>query len=108
MSDWRRVCALEDVGEREVKGFEAHGTEIAVARSAGGYHAFPLHCPHLEESLSEGKCDGVTLTCVYHYWQWDLATGASTGEAALDLLSYPVKTEAGDLFVDLETVLDYV
>ena len=107
MSEWKRVCAVGDIADSELKEFDIDGTKIVVTRSADAFHVYPLRCPHMDEPLSTGMCDGATITCSFHLWQWDLKTGTSTGEAEIDLLIYPNKQEGGDLFVDLTEELTY-
>ena len=107
MSDWKRVCAVGDLADNELKEFDLDGTKIVVTRSGGDVFAYPLRCPHMDEPLSTGMCDWATLTCSFHLWQWDLRSGESTGEAEVYLLIYPTKQEDGALFVDLSQELNY-
>lgn len=55
---------------------EAGGTEIAVFVVDGEAHALANACPHEGNPLLEGEILGDTLTCAYHGWRFDLATGA--------------------------------
>ena len=55
---------------------EVGGTEIAVFVVDGEAHAFANACPHEGNPLREGDILGDTLTCAYHGWKFDLATGA--------------------------------
>ena len=107
MSDWKRVCAVGDLAENELKEFEIDGTKIVAARTGSEIYVYPLRCPHMDEPLSTGMCDGATVTCSFHLWQWDMRTGESSGEAEVDLLLYPSKEEDGSLLVDMATKLDY-
>jgi 3-phenylpropionate/trans-cinnamate dioxygenase ferredoxin component len=54
---------------------DAGGTEIAVFLVDGRPHAFANECPHEGNPLSEGEILGDTLTCAFHGWRFDLATG---------------------------------
>ena len=62
---------------------------------------------HQEEPLSNGFCDGDTITCSMHLWQWNMKSGESTGEAEVDLIKYPVKVDDGELYADFSTTLSY-
>ncbi len=104
---WKKVCAAGDIAENAVAEYDLDGAKIAVVRSGEDVFAYPLRCPHMEEPLSNGFCDGATVTCSFHLWQWDMRTGESTGEAEIDLLKYPVKVEDGDLYVDMTNILSY-
>jgi toluene monooxygenase system ferredoxin subunit len=107
MSDWKRVCAVGDLVENELKEFDIGGTKIVAARSGSDIYVYPLRCPHMDEPLSTGMCDGATVTCSFHLWQWDMRTGESSGDAEVDLLLYPTKEEDGALLVDMAAALNY-
>jgi toluene monooxygenase system ferredoxin subunit len=107
MSVWKEVCAVGDLEDNAVTEHEVGGVKVAVTRAGEEYFVYPLFCPHMDEPLSNGFCDGATVTCSFHMWQWDMRTGETTGEAEVDLLRYPVKVEAGVLHADFETVLAY-
>lgn len=104
---WTRVCAVDAIGEAELKEIEVAGTKLLLTRAGGEFFAYPLRCPHMDEPLSNGMCDGTTLTCSFHLWQWDLRSGKSTGEAEIDLLRYPVRIADGGVEIDLGKILDY-
>ena len=48
MSDWKRVCAVGDLADNELKEFDLDGTKIVVTRSGGDVFAYPLRCPHMD------------------------------------------------------------
>ena len=75
---WKKVCAVGDVAENAVAEYDLDGTKIAVVRAGEDVFAYPLRCPHMEEPLSSGFCDGATVTCSFHLWEWDMRTGEST------------------------------
>ena len=104
---WTRVCSTDDIADAGLKDVEIAGTRILVTRSGDEFFAYPLRCPHLDEPLSTGMCDGETLTCSFHLWQWNLRTGKSTGEAEIDLLKYPVRVIGKDVEIDFSRVLEY-
>lgn len=107
MSDWKRVCSLDEVAEGELKEFDVAGIKVVAVRSGDDFFVYPLRCPHMDEPLSTGMCDGATVTCSFHLWQWNMKTGESTGEAEIDLLLYPTKKEDGALFADMAKELTY-
>jgi len=77
MSDWLRVCLLEDIpllGARVVR--VAGDKDIAVFRTAGD-EVFALNdrCPHKGGPLSQGLVAGRRVTCPLHGWQIGLLTG---------------------------------
>jgi 3-phenylpropionate/trans-cinnamate dioxygenase ferredoxin subunit len=55
-----------------------------------------MACP-----LFIGELNGFTLTCRCHDWRYDIRTGRFIDAPELGLTVYPVKSEAGKLFVSL-------
>jgi 3-phenylpropionate/trans-cinnamate dioxygenase ferredoxin subunit len=58
-----------------VVAVEAGGTLVALARSAGGWHAVEAWCTHAECPLSDGWVEGSAIRCPCHGSLFDLATG---------------------------------
>jgi len=71
---FRVPVSVLDPAERAV--VEVGGREVVLFRVDGRVHAFDNACPHEGNPLSEGEIAGETLTCVYHLWRFDLASGA--------------------------------
>ena len=93
MPDWLAipVAALEPHGRTLV---EHDGHEIAVFRVDGNVYAVANSCPHEGNPLIEGVVLGGNLTCAYHAWTFDLATGSClVGDEAAR--SYPVEVSDG-------------
>jgi len=104
----KRLCAVSDIAENGLKRLDIDGVPVLVARLGGDFFAYPPHCPHMAEPLEiSGVCDGVTLTCTKHLWQWDMRTGAETGLAERPLLLYPVTREGEDVWIDIAEELTY-
>jgi nitrite reductase/ring-hydroxylating ferredoxin subunit len=107
MSAWKKLCASGDIGENALVELDIDGVAVVVTRTGDECFVYPLRCPHMEEPLSTGFCDGATVTCSFHLWQRDMRTGESTGNAEVDLLKYPVKVEGGVLYADFAEILTY-
>jgi nitrite reductase (NADH) small subunit len=81
---------------------EIAGRRIALVRRAGGVHALDDACPHAGGPLSEGTVAAGALTCPYHAWVWDLATGDCRAPARdARVTVYPAGIEAGEVWIDL-------
>ena len=101
-----------DLEALECKGraiLRHEGRQIALFATPEGVRACNNRCPHEGYPLSEGTLaegalgegvSGCVLTCNWHNWKFDLATGANLdrGEA---LRVYPVKLEDGAVWLDL-------
>ena len=99
---WRRVCAPGDVPANGMKEFPVDGISVLIVNTGGAFVAFQALCPHEAVPLEQGMHDGCVLTCLEHMWQFDIKTGAPLGDALEGLKGYPLKEEAGALYVALE------
>lgn len=106
---WKKICSLSELGERQIAEFHVDGIRVAVVRGDDHIVVIPPLCPHLAESLRQGFCDGRTLTCYKHLWQWDLETGNPLAQARKPLKRYLSKVQGDDIvaFVDHEIVYEY-
>ena len=83
------LAALEPDGRTLV---EHDGHEIAVFRVEERVYAVANACPHEGNPLIEGDVLGGNLTCAYHAWTFDLATGSClVGDEAAR--TYPVEVQ---------------
>jgi nitrite reductase (NADH) small subunit len=99
---WLRVCRLADIprlGARVVK--TAQGS-IAVFRNDAD-EVFALHdrCPHKGGPLSQGIVFGRRVACPLHNWSIGLDDGKAAAPEEGCAASYPVKVEAGDVYLRL-------
>jgi nitrite reductase/ring-hydroxylating ferredoxin subunit len=92
------LAALEDDGRAVV---QIDGREIAVFRVGEAVYAVDNACPHEGNPLIQGDIAGDTLTCAYHLWRFDLATGAclSGDEPAR---CYATQVEGDEIRIELE------
>ena len=103
--NWIRAIDVEAL-ERKGRAILRHdGRQIALFATPEGVRACNNRCPHEGYPLSEGTLGqggdaSCVLTCNWHNWKFDLATGANLdrGEA---LRVYPVKLEDGAVWLDL-------
>ena len=120
---WKDVCGEGAIDENDLEEFAVDGVTVLLARVGQDYFAYPPLCPHQEEPLRKGLCDGELITCFKHIWQWDLRTGAWC-RGMLDALEHPelrelawqqlprivdhiVLTDAGTHFQRLRAFFDY-
>lgn len=71
------------------------GKPLAVANVDGQFYVVDATCPHAGGPLGDGSLDGCVLTCPWHGWSYDLATGRSLVDASVTLTSYPVEVVNG-------------
>ena len=105
---WQRLCSAGELAANQLRKVELAGVSILVASIDGAVVAFPPFCPHMAEPLEiYGVCDGASLTCTKHVWQWDLRSGEPQGLAERPLLLYPVRREGDEIWIDFERELTY-
>ena len=97
---WRWVAAAESLqpGSRLVVRVDRR--QVLLLSTERGLYACNNRCPHEGYPLREGTLsDDCVLTCNWHNWKFNLATGATLvgGDA---LRRYPVKVEAGQVWID--------
>ena len=104
-SSWHSAVALDRLTAAGRVVVRAGGKQLAVFLHEGRVHACNNRCPHegypLVEGTVESTADGAcVLTCQWHNWKFDLATGANRyGGDTLRI--YPVKVEGGAVWVDV-------
>ena len=76
-----------ELKEKGRKLLKKDGKQILLVFSEGRVYAIANRCPHEGYPLSEGTLDSeCRLTCNWHNWKFDLASGANlTGGDALPL-----------------------
>ena len=98
---WRPACRRDDVPANGMKQVSVDGTDVLLINTGEAVFACQAMCPHEQVPLEQGVHDGAALTCLEHLWQFDIATGAPMGDAECGLKMYPVKDEAGTLYVEV-------
>ena len=96
---WHRVplAALAESGRALV---EIEGRRIALFRVDSDVHAVANACPHAGNPLVLGDVTGTTLTCAFHGWRFDLATGAClAGDEAVR--RYATEVRGDEVWVDI-------
>lgn len=101
--DWIEVCDAEDIDAEDVIRFDYEERTFAVYRTAdGAYYASDGYCTHERFHLANGLVMGHMIECSKHNGRFDIPTGkAKRAPACVDLQTYPVKVEAGRLFIKI-------
>jgi nitrite reductase (NADH) small subunit len=101
---WTRVCRVEDIpvlGARVVK--RAHGDVAVFRNSEDEVFALADKCPHKGGPLSQGIVYGRKVACPLHNWNIQLEDGCAVAPDTGCAKRYPVKVEAGDVFLQVCT-----
>ncbi len=105
MNSWAHILDVIDIpmlGARVVR----HGNiDIAVFRTATDeVFALEDRCPHKGGPLSQGIVHGKKVTCPMHGWNIELASGCAVAPDEGCAREYPIKIEAGQIWLDMAAV----
>lgn len=101
MTAWHLATTL-DRWRREAIAVEVAGREIALFRIGDAMYATDAICTHAYACLADGYLDGDVIECPLHGGRFHVPTGKALGDPVeVDLKTYPVRVEGGDVFVDL-------
>jgi len=69
MSDWIKICALEDIRPLGSRVLDLPQGKIALFRTSDNeVFALKDSCPHKQGRLSQGIIHGKSVTCPLHNW----------------------------------------
>jgi len=102
MSNWMKVCALEEIPKLGARVVQHDGIDIAVFRNAEDeVFAVEDRCPHKGGPLSQGIVHGRKVTCPLHGWNIELESGCAVAPDEGCAREFPIKIEAGRVWLDL-------
>ena len=99
MAKFEVVAKVEDLLPGTVSTVYAGDEAIALARVDDEFYATQHACLHLEGPLGEGRLADHVLTCPWHGWQYDVRTGENEFDRAIQLKTYEVRVEDGQVKV---------
>ena len=102
MSDFVTVAKVSDIHEGEGKVITVNGKEIALFNAEGDFYAIENTCKHKGGPLGEGMLDGNVVTCPWHNWKYNVATGISPVNPQVKVGTYEVKVENNEVKVKVE------
>jgi len=101
MAQWVRIAAVSDVPAGSGGEFVAGERIVALFNVGGTFHALDGICPHQGGPLGKGALSGCIVTCPWHGFQFDVTTGQHQTSRSLVHGRFPVKVEAGEVWVDV-------
>lgn len=98
---WVQGPRADDVGPDRPITFEAEGAQVIVIRSREGLRAFRNACAHQGLPLDRGVCDAEagTITCPWHGFQFDSASGECFSAPQCQLEPFPLRVTDGVVWV---------
>lgn len=99
--DWVLVCDLSEMtdGFAKIK-LLASGERVAVYLNADKLSAISNACAHQNGPLGEGKIIDCLVTCPWHGFQYDVASGRSPAPFTEMVPTYNLKIEGSSVMVD--------
>ncbi|MBP1962848.1 MocE family 2Fe-2S type ferredoxin [Paenibacillus aceris] len=103
LGEWIEACRADEVEVEDVIRFDHGDWTFAIYRTENGdYYASDGFCTHGRFHLSGGLVMGNQIECPKHNGRFDIPTGvAKRVPACVDLKTYPLKIEAGKVFIQL-------
>ena len=100
------VGKAAEIPEGERRVIDAAGQSVGVFRVGGQWYALSNSCLHRGGPVCAGTLEGLTLTCPWHGYQYDLPTGQLLLDRSTALPTYPVSVENGMVYVDVPVYED--
>jgi len=98
---WTEILAEAELARAGKVVIRHEGRQILVLQTRSGVFACTNRCPHEGYPLSEGVlADGCILTCNWHNWKFDLASGA-TLVGGDRLTRFPARVQDGHVWLDI-------
>lgn len=99
MAEFVRAAGTADVAPGHGIVAEVNGKTLAIFNVDGTFHAIDNTCVHRGGPLGEGDVEGHVVTCPWHGWQYNVATGACVNNPSSQVERYQVKVEGNDVKV---------
>lgn len=99
----KRVCAVDDIPEGEVRVVACGARSLALSNVEGQLYAIDNVCTHDDGPLGEGRLQRGRILCPRHGAAFDARTGkVLTLPAVRDVTAYEVTVQGADVLVDCE------
>ena len=117
MKTWHPILPADELAPGQWHITTVQGRSIGIYRSPHKLYAILNVCPHNQAEICRGRVtgrmtfspekgvcyeeDALTLRCPWHHWEFDLDSGKPVISMPGKLKHYPVKAEAGEIWVEL-------
>jgi nitrite reductase/ring-hydroxylating ferredoxin subunit len=102
MTQWVRIGGVSEMpAEGMVKGYDALGLSICIARIDGQLAALNNECPHHGAPLSDGAVEDGRVVCSWHRWSFDPKTGAELRNPLGATTVYPLRIDGEDVLCEV-------
>lgn len=103
LKDWIETCLVDEIDEEDVIRFDHEGRSFAIYRTdEGEVYATDGYCTHERVHLADGLVMGNMIECPKHNGRFNYTTGeAKRAPVCVNIKTYPVKVEAGKIFIKI-------
>jgi nitrite reductase (NADH) small subunit len=101
MPHWIQICRVDDCPPGTAKELVAEGRIVALFNVHGTLHALDGVCPHQGGPLGQGQLQGCIVTCPWHGWQFDVASGENQINSRIVQPRFAVRVEGDSILVNL-------
>jgi len=101
--DWHRVADSAAVEHEAAAEFVIAGKVVAVFRHQGKLYALDAMCAHQGGPIAKGTVEHGCVTCPWHGWQYELATGEQTIHQQKLLETYPTEEADGGIWIKISS-----
>jgi len=99
MANFVKVAQTSEIPAGQGKCVEVEGKRIAIFNVDGTFYALDDVCPHQGGPLSEGEISGNVVTCPWHGWEYDVATGVNRDDPDVIQEKFEVMVDGSDIMV---------
>ena len=99
MSDFVKALVAADLAPGTGTEVSVAGRPVALFNVDGSFFAISNTCLHRGGPLGQGFVEGRTVTCPWHAWTFDLASGENVVNGELKVACFETKVEDGQVFV---------
>jgi nitrite reductase (NADH) small subunit len=98
---FRKIAALPELPPGSLIEIAMGNDLDALCSVNGEVRALSGVCPHHGGPLGQGALEDGWVTCPWHAWQFDSATGVCAFNETVTVPTYAVRVEDGEILVDL-------
>ena len=95
-----KVAKVSEIPSGAGRTVEVNGKKIALFNVAGRFEAMADACLHRAGPLGEGSLEAGIVTCPWHHWTYEAATGKCLTKPGAALAKYPVTVEGDDILIE--------
>lgn len=99
MPDWKHLIEATDCPAGTAQEVLVDGRVLAVFNVEGTYYALDGICPHQGGPLGKGQLNGCVVTCPWHGWQFNVATGQQQINDRIVHTTYPLRHDGDDIYI---------